>query len=273
MRRKLDRRFRNHGINLSKRLLLIISLVIVLLILCSIIIYPSLISNQKEVKVLIYNGSETSDNSVNNIQYCLNVSNEENYTSNIKFVYNTSDKIDEEVLSSYDVLIMPGTDTGFDYDYISSESVDGNAIKNFVREGHGFVGICAGAYSGVNSTDNWNQGWGIAPHVNAKQALNEGNITIKFTTAGKQVLGYEDQQVISHIYGPALYTTQGNATVLAVYSDNGTGYIGYDAIVGDYYGEGRVVLSGVHPELDPKDPELLAYLILWAANLNNTTED
>lgn len=198
----------------------------------------------------------------------MDTSNKENYTPNIKFTYNTSDKINKQILSSYDVLIMPGTDTGYDYDYINSESVNADAIKNFIYEGNGFVGICAGAYSGVNSTNDWIQGWGIAPHVTAIQALNEANLTIQLTSDGKQLLGYDSQQEISHIYGPAMYTSDGNAIVFAVYSDNSTGYEGYAAIVGDYYGHGRTVLSGVHPELDPKHPKMLAYLLLWAANLN-----
>lgn len=267
-RRRLDRRRpKRNNIVLPKRIFIFIPLVIIFLLLSSVIINPNLIGKggNTEVKVLIYNGPETSPNSVVQIESCLDKSNTKNLTSKLKFTYTTSDKINTEILSSYDVLIMPGTDKG--YDYLDSESVDGNAIKKFVYEGKGFIGICAGAYSGAKSTDGWHQGWGIAPNVVAIPALNEANLTVQITSEGKEIFGYEGEKTMSHINGPAMYSSEGKTIKFAIYKDNNTGYQGYDAIIGDYYGKGRTVLSGVHPELLPQYPEILVYLILWAADL------
>lgn len=222
--------------------------------------------NRKEVKVLIYNGPEASPNCVGKIEDILNKSNTEYLTENVKFIYNTTNLVNNETLSSYDVLIMPGTNIG--YDYVYSESVDGDAIKNFVESGKGYVGICAGAYSGAQYTDGWYDDWAIAPHVIAEPALSEENLTVQMTADGEQILGYNDTRTMPHINGPTMYSTPNGSTVIfATYNDDSTGYLGSEAIVGDSYGKGRTVLSGVHPELEPQNPQILIKLVLWAANL------
>ena len=222
----------------------------------------------KKVRVLIYNGPETSDNCVGKVEDCLEKSNKKNLTSNVKFVYNTTEIVDNQTLSSYDVLVMPGSVIG--YDYLDSESVDGNAIKNFVANGKGYVGICAGAYSGSKYIDGWYSGWGIAPHVIVKPVLNQENLTVQITPAGKQIFDYGGTQTMPHINGPAMYTSGGDTVTFATYDDH-AGDQGYAAIIGDYYGQGRTVLSGVHPELEPQHPEMMADLILWAANVTPTS--
>jgi hypothetical protein len=64
-----------------------------------------------------------------------------------------------------------------------------------------------------------------------------------------------------------LYVTGGKAIVLATYADDHTGYEGYADIVGDFYGNGRSVLMGSHPELTPQDPGLIAEMVDWAADV------
>lgn len=255
------------------RVLILIPLIIVLIVLNLALDQGNISGNKdanvKKVKVLIYSGSETSDTCVGKVEDCLDKSNSKNLTSNVKFIYNTTNIVDNQTLSSYDVLIMPGSDVG--YDYLNSESVDGAAIKNFVASGKGYVGICAGAYSGAKYIDGWYQGWGIAPHVIDEPALKEGNLTVQITPSGKDLFDKGGTQTMPHINGPAMYADGGDTVVFATYQDKNAGYQGYDAIVGDYYGRGRTVLSGVHPELEPEHPEMLADLVLWAANLTSAS--
>ena len=71
---------------------------------------------------------------------------------------------------------------------------------------------------------------------------------------------------MSHENGPAFYGNESNYITFATYADDSSDYQGYGAIVGDYYGKGRVALSGVHPELQPQQPKILTNLIIWAAN-------
>ncbi|HEY0196613.1 MAG TPA: BPL-N domain-containing protein [Methanobacterium sp.] len=219
--------------------------------------------NYKEVKVLAYSGSNTDENCVYLMGKILDQSNSQNMVPGVKFVYNTTKVINSQTLSDCDVLIMPGSSKG--YDYISNEDVNVDDLKSFVSSGKGFIGICAGAYSAAQYTDNWYYGWGLAPNVINIPYLEVGNVTIDATSAGNEVLGYSDK-FISHINGPAMYTSGDGVVTFATYTYTNSSYGGYAAIVGDRYGDGRTVLSGVHPELTPQHPEILVKLIIWAYN-------
>jgi len=52
----------------------------------------------------------------------------------------------------------------------------------------------------------------------------------------------------------------------ATYADSKCHSKGLAAIVGDFYGNGRSVIVGPHPELSPTHSDILAYLVVWAAN-------
>lgn len=220
------------------------------------------ITNYKTVNVLVYGGSGTSENCVNQIENCLDESNSQNMINGVKFKYKTSKEIDNNTLAGYDVVIMPGSSEG--YDYIDNDDINVSDLKSYIASGKGFIGICAGAYSGAEYTDNWYYGWGLAPNVVNEPYLETGNVTIDITSAGNELIENSDI-TISHINGPAMYTSGSGVITFATYSDNSS-YSGYAAIVGDHYGEGRTVLSGVHPELTPQHSQMLIDFILWAYN-------
>lgn len=215
------------------------------------------------IKVLIYSGSEASTNCVNGIIRALDYANTNNVIAGVVFSYATSTVINTATLTGYNVLAMPGGNSG--YDYIHSSTISASAIKNFVSSGKGYIGICAGAYSAASHTDNYYDGWGIAPNVRCKAVSYEGGLPLHITSAGEQVLGTSGSKTLAHYNGAAMYVS-GNAKVFATYADGSTGYNGYAAIVGDYYGNGRVVLSGPHPELSPLVPTFVSKLIYWAAS-------
>jgi glutamine amidotransferase-like uncharacterized protein len=220
-------------------------------------------TDYKVVKVLVYSGTDTSDISIEQVKKCMDQSNLENMTPCVKFVYDTSKVINNKTLSGYDVLIMAGSETGVHYIY--NDDVDTVALKSFVASGKGFIGICAGAYSAANYTAYWDNGWGLAPNIINLPFLEKGNVTIQATSEGTGIIG-KDVRMISHINGPAMNISGYGAVAFATYTDSNSKYNGYAAIVGDHYGEGRIVLSGVHPELSPQQAELLAKLIMWSYN-------
>lgn len=218
------------------------------------------------IKVLIYNGAYASANCVSGLKTILSNANSNNLVSGVKFTYTTTTKITSSILSGYDVLIMPGGSGG--YYYLNSGSISASAIKSFVANGGGYIGICAGAYAAVASVDGKYNGWGIAPNVNAKVVSYVGNLAMQFTSAGTQLLGRSGTITVNHYNGAAMYTTSSTAKILATYADSKTGYKGYADIVSDYYGEGRSVLLGSHLELSPQYPDILAKLIAWAADVS-----
>jgi len=219
------------------------------------------------IKVLIYNGAYASANCVSGLKTILSNANSNNLVSGVKFTYTTTTKIISSILSGYDVLIMPGGDGG--YYYLNSGSISASAIKSFVANGGGYIGICAGAYAAVTSVDGRYNGWGIAPNVNAKVVNYVGSLAMQFTSAGTQLLGRSGTITVNHYNGAAMYTTSSTAKILATYADSKTGYKGYADIVSDYYGEGR---SGNSSDLiwnfHHQYPDILAKLIAWAADVS-----
>jgi glutamine amidotransferase-like uncharacterized protein len=221
------------------------------------------------IKVLIYSGIYTALDCVTGLETALNYANTHNLVPGYHFTYATSTVINAATLAGYNLLAMPGGDGGSLY--LGSSSISGTAIKNFVANGGGYLGICAGAYAAANYVTGDYYGWGIAPDVNANPVGYEGQLSMKFTSAAQQVLGRNGTINIAHYNGPAMYVTGGKAIVFATYADDHTGYKGYADIVGDYYGQGRSILMGSHPELTPQYPDIIAKMIVWAANVPTTS--
>lgn len=214
------------------------------------------------INVLIYNGDGVISSSVNGIKNYLEYSNKENTVTNVHFNYSTTKKINSEILSSYDVLIVPG---GLGKTYLNDPDIDVSDLKNFVYEGNGYVGICAGSYVASSHVDGYYDGWGIAPHINCKSVDYVGNLPISLTTHGKEILNNSEVGNIYEWNGPAMYKKANLNDSLAKYDNNKTSYQNYAAIMDDQYGSGRVILSGPHPELSPSKPEILDRMIIWAS--------
>ncbi len=222
------------------------------------------------INILIYSGTYAASSCVSGLKTALSYANSNNLLNGVQFTYGTSTVINAATLSGYDVLYMPGGSGG--WYYLNYGNIDGTAIKNFVANGGGYLGICAGAYAAVANVDGWYSGWGIAPHVNAKVVNYEGTTNMQITSAGEDVLGRSGTVSLAHYNGAAMYVTSG-AVIFGTYADGKTGYQGYADIVGDYYGSGRTVLIGSHPELAPQYPDILANLIAWAANVQVSDPD
>jgi glutamine amidotransferase-like uncharacterized protein len=216
--------------------------------------------NVSEIKVLIFNGDGVMGESVEGIEDTLNDIDSQNLTPYYHFNYSTSDVINSKTLSSYDVLIMPGGDAPT---YINSDFIDAGDIKQFVSGGKGYIGICAGAYAASNRVDGYYSGWGIASDVNTKNQNYEGLLPISLTSYGTTVFNESSLQKLRLENGPAMYT-KNSQIIMATYADDETGHQNYAAILGETYGNGRILLSGVHPELDPQNPLILANMIRWA---------
>jgi glutamine amidotransferase-like uncharacterized protein len=203
------------------------------------------------------------ETSVDGIEECLEELNE-NTSSKKHFNYSTTTVIDSNSLSGYDVLIIPGGEAS---DYLEDNNIDSSAIKQFVNEGKGYLGICAGAYAASNRVDGYFEGWGIAPDVTTENVNYEGNLEVTSTSAGTKFFN-SSETTIFHDNGPAMYTNN-TQSILSTYADNNTGYENYAEMIGESEGSGRVILSGSHPELSPQNPQLLANMILWLSkNMN-----
>lgn len=215
----------------------------------------------KLIKVLIYTGKGASLGGVNGIKASLNTANSKNLVSGVRFSYATSSKLTSAKLKGYNLLILPGGDGGSVYLGSISKSV----IQNFVKNGGGYMGICAGAYSAVSRVDGHYNGWGIAPHFNAKSVSYIGKTKMAITSSGASVMKRNGTVTLSHYNGGAMYRKSSGGLIFGTYADSKTKYKGYADIVGDYYGKGRTVLIGSHPEGSPRFPDIIASLAAWAS--------
>lgn len=223
----------------------------------------------KTIKVLIYSGKYSIGSCVTGIKTGLNTANSKHLVPGYKFTYATSTTITSSKLKGYDVLAMPGGTDG-DY-YVYSKSISSTAIKNFVSSGKGYLGICAGAYSGVKSVKGYYKAWGVAPHVVSTRPWVEGNVGVKIEAAGQTLFKRSGTITMAHYNGPAMFSSGADIVTFATYADNKAKSKGLGAIVGDYYGKGRSVIVGPHPELVPKQPGILANLVVWAAHKDTLT--
>ncbi len=252
------------------RKLILVLCMLILLLLCSLSAVVAEPTNQT-IRVLIYNGDKVAQDSVSGTKNILDLSNQKNLVPGYNFSYSTSNIINSTTLQSYNVLVMPGgNDYITNYNGTTIASIDPNAIRNFVNNGGGYVGICAGAFAGAYYTKDCYYGWGVAPNVNCLQAYYENNTSITINSAGKDIMGKDGRITTLYWNGPAM-NASGMARVLATYDgivNSGNTIIasGMAAIVIDYYGRGRSVLIGPHPEMDPQSPDIVANLIKWASS-------
>ncbi|MDH7506176.1 MAG: BPL-N domain-containing protein [Candidatus Thermoplasmatota archaeon] len=194
------------------------------------------------VKIVVYNGEHSGINCASNTISILKSKYE---------VYPTT-KINADVLNNKDIVVLPGGDGGHAYlDHFSD--AEEKAIKDFVYNGGGYFGTCAGAYLGANMVYRGQgklySGLGVAPNVIAYAVEYEGLLRVKMAEGIVKTL--------AHYNGAAMK----GGEVLATFNDNKTGYYGYNDIVGDKYGKGKSVLCGSHPELEPKHPEIIYQII------------
>lgn len=175
--------------------------------------------------------------------------------------------IREGRLGGYDVLVVPGGHAGVQGTALGAAGR--KAVREFVRGGGGYVGVCAGAFlAGVNDE------WGLKI-VNARTETGErfvpglgnvsasfrgwGTVSVDLTADGNRLFGGSPRRHrMDHTGGPVLYRANEpdlpDYRSLASYGSElwrhpfqrGT-MIGTPAMVATKFGRGKVVLFGPHP--------------------------
>jgi len=177
-------------------------------------------------------------------------------------------------LAGYDVVVFSGGSG-------SSQSKSlGDAgreqVREFVRKGGGYVGICAGAYLAC-SNFSWGLGILNASTVSNKWMRGGGFVESEVTVDGAPILGpVEGVFLVRYHNGPilkpgnradlpayrplALFRTEvaGNGTPVGIMVDS-------PAQAVSTFGRGRVFVSSPHPENTPGLEHLIPRAILWSA--------
>jgi glutamine amidotransferase-like uncharacterized protein len=184
------------------------------------------------------------------------------------------------VLTNLNVLIMPGGSGSKQATNLETPGCE--AIQKFVRDGGGYVGICAGAYL-ASSHYSWSLNLINAKVIDRNHwARGKGDVALTLTPLGQKVLGHPDSEVeVFYGQGP-LYSHGTNDTLpayeeLAIYKtevakENVPAGVpmgvmpGTTAIARGGYGKGRVICYSPHPE-KPSQPvfHLIENGVRWAA--------
>jgi len=178
---------------------------------------------------------------------------------NASVTYVNASDIKNGILEDFDLLCIPG---GWSWDYYRSLGTLGESkILDFVSNGGGYIGICAGAYFACDyivwEGNRYNYPLGLFPgHGDGPLEavpwptynmtwINMVNRTHPITKS------LPERMWILYYGGPTFHPYEGtDVTILGRYDVNGQ----QPAIVATQYGLGRVFLSGPHPEIEEDDP-------------------
>lgn len=177
-------------------------------------------------------------------------------------------------LSGYDVLVFPGgSGSG------QSKSLGEAGMKNvrdFVSNGGGYVGICAGAYLAC-SNFTWGLGILNAGTVSNKWRRGQGIVDAETTGANPEILG-DVKGVFKVRYNNGPILKPGDRTDIPAYTplvlfrtemalnDTPVGVmVNSPAQAISTFGKGRVFVSSPHPEGTPGLENMIPRGVIWAA--------
>lgn len=177
-------------------------------------------------------------------------------------------------LRDYDVVVFSGGSGGTQAKSLGDAGRD--KVREFVRGGGGYVGICAGAYLACSNFD-WGLGILNASTVSSKWMRGSGFVEAEVTVDGEPVLGrVKDRFLVRYNNGPII--KPGTRADLPAYrpltlfrtevAKNGTPagvMVNSPAQAAASYGRGRVFISSPHPENTPGLEHLIPRGLLWAA--------
>lgn len=185
----------------------------------------------------------------------------------------TSEEIRQGGLAEFDVVVMPGGSGSKQAELLQESGRD--KIREFVRSGGGYVGICAGSYLASSHYD-WSLGL-----INARVwdrshwARGGGDVSIRMTDAGWQLLGRGGSVPVKYNQGPLLVPDDESdlpgyevlATFETEVAEKGAqpgSMVGTHAIIRSMYGQGRVICYSPHPEVSGGPNGIICSGVRWA---------
>jgi len=198
--------------------------------------------------------------------------------ADVKLVKVNGADIAAGVLKDCDVVIFTGGSGSKEAASVGEKGRE--EVRQFVRNGGGYVGICAGAYLACSGF-SWGIGVLDAKTVSSKWQRGVGPVQIEVTPAGRVVTGLAAQKhEIKYANGPIIQSHEQEKIpdyeVLAWFrtelARNGSPegvMINSPAIVRGSYGKGRVVSSSPHPEQTDGMEGFIAHAVRWVAGRTN----
>ncbi len=185
----------------------------------------------------------------------------------------TPEDIRAGVLTNYNVVIFGGGSGSKEAEAIGE--VGRSNVVEFVGNGGGYVGICAGAYLATSGYP-WSLKLVNVKTISPKWQRGRGTLKMELTPEGNKVLGEKEThvEVLYHngpVVEPASVASLPPYDTLAYFrtevASNGTPagvMINSPALIAAPYKKGRVVFCSPHPEQTKGLEELIPHAILWS---------
>lgn len=189
--------------------------------------------------------------------------------------FTTSD-IANGVLDSLEAIVIPGG--GGSRQYLNMGAANAERIRNFVRQGGGAVGICAGAYLFTETPDYASLGLNGAMAIDIEHDnRGHGVVAFRLTPEGEAIfpeLSGRDTLYVMYYEGPVLVERPGSEVSYETFAimesdvhEEGNApagmTVGRPFFIGNRYGEGRVFSSIAHPEGTPGMMWMVPRMIRW----------
>lgn len=242
-----------------------------LIILCS-----AALQAEAPIQVAVFKGDGVGA-SVNNVLAVLKKAGTKNFVVH-RLV---ADEIRSGKLSEFDVLIHPGGSGGKQGKALGEDGR--KAVVQFVQNGGGYLGVCAGAYLATNDY-SWSLNLIDAKCVDRKHwARGNGSVSIRLSGTASTFFGRPDQQLDIHYgQGPLLGRREWDDKdvpdyqSLAIYdseiADKGApaGVMkGTSAIVRTKFKAGRVFCFSPHPEKTEGLGNMIPVAVRWLAHVDD----
>jgi len=196
-------------------------------------------------------------------------------TLNVQVASVCPEDIREGVLEKAVGVMFPGGSGKGIATALRPEGVD--TIRKFVAKGHGYYGVCAGAYLAASGLDVYS---GMIPLKHHQPwAKGKSIVRVELTTDGKALLGEEFASIETRYNCGPVFTELDHQTdspqcpiqVLGRFASPATDakgvchdeMIGTPAILATQWGKGRVLIVSPHPESHLQYHALVARCIGW----------
>ncbi len=221
------------------------------------------------IRVAIFTGEGVSKDDPAQVTACLPTS------GGFEVASITAKEVRGGALDNFDVLIHPGGGASVQAKALGEEGR--KRVREFVKRGGGYVGLCAGAYL-ASAEYPWALKLLDATVVDDEHwARGVGQVKLRLTAAGRKALSdNRDKPTIYYengpLLGPAKKREIPDFESLAEFeteireNDAPNGIMrGTTAIARGEFGEGRVVCFSPHPEKSQGCESYVAAAVRWAA--------
>lgn len=229
----------------------------------------------RAIKVALYDDKGAAGKGVPSVEAILGK------TPDVKVTRLKGTQFTSETLREFDLVMFTGGSGSGEAGGLGEAGREN--VRKFVREGGGYVGICAGAYLACSGFE-WGLGVMNARTVSSKWRRGAGEVRIS-PVQGDEVLGVPlSERGVRYVNGPIIKPDSRKdlpdyrplvlfRTELAENGSPAGVMVGAPALAVSEYGLGRVVISSPHPEQTAGLEPLVERTVRWVARRRGPAED